>query len=167
MADAVVELKPGTDRPMSTTADATHFMHHSGSIEMTRVSMQGQGYALPWKLNLCARDRRHFHLVAIETVWCRGPPDDVLVNQFFFVQSRGWYPVHQTILVSRNEQEYNSFVENVLPGSSHCLTCGCLYVRDCRLLQYMGDRDFTTRCLIVSINRMFDLLIGVNVLFIF
>eukprot|EP00041_Stephanoeca_diplocostata_P036209 m.1309068 g.1309068 ORF g.1309068 m.1309068 type:complete len:831 (-) comp24823_c0_seq7:2074-4566(-) len=43
MSDAAVELKPGTNRPMSTTADATHFMHHRGSIELTRVSVQGQG----------------------------------------------------------------------------------------------------------------------------
>jgi hypothetical protein len=43
LLDSDVSIKPGTIRPLSITADATHFMHHSGSIEIQRSSLQGQG----------------------------------------------------------------------------------------------------------------------------
>eukprot|EP01052_Picozoa_sp_SAG31_P016152 SAG31_NODE_1060_length_10111_cov_17.871354_4_plen_427_part_00 len=43
LKDSHVELKPGTVRPMSITADATHWMHHSGEILMDSCSFQGQG----------------------------------------------------------------------------------------------------------------------------
>ena len=43
LTDSDVSLKPNTDRPMSITADAVHFMHHSGHVEVLRSSFQGGG----------------------------------------------------------------------------------------------------------------------------
>ena len=43
LTDSDVSIKPGADRPMSITADAVHFMHHKGHIELLRSSFQGQG----------------------------------------------------------------------------------------------------------------------------
>jgi hypothetical protein len=43
LLDSTISLRPGTLRPLSITADAIHFMHHSGSIEVRRSSMQAQG----------------------------------------------------------------------------------------------------------------------------
>lgn len=38
-----VAIRPLSVRPMSITADATHFMHHSGTVSLLQSSMQGQG----------------------------------------------------------------------------------------------------------------------------
>ena len=43
LADSDIAIKPGTDRPMSITADAVHFMHHAGHIELRRSSFEGGG----------------------------------------------------------------------------------------------------------------------------
>jgi hypothetical protein len=43
LVDSDVSIKPGTVRPMSTTADATHWMHHAGPIVLRNSSMSGQG----------------------------------------------------------------------------------------------------------------------------
>lgn len=43
LVDSDVSIKSGTARPMSTTADATHWMHHAGPIMLRNSSMSGQG----------------------------------------------------------------------------------------------------------------------------
>jgi hypothetical protein len=43
LTDSDIAIKPGTDRPMSITADAVHFMHHAGHIELRRSSFEGGG----------------------------------------------------------------------------------------------------------------------------
>ena len=43
LLDSSIEIKRGTLRPMSITADGTHWMHHTGPITMRNVSVQGQG----------------------------------------------------------------------------------------------------------------------------
>ena len=43
LTDSDIGIKPGTNRPMSITADAVHFMHHAGHIELLRSSFQGGG----------------------------------------------------------------------------------------------------------------------------
>lgn len=43
LLDSEVVIKPGTFRPMSITADGTHWMHHSGPILLRNTSVQGQG----------------------------------------------------------------------------------------------------------------------------
>ena len=36
-------VKPAPNRIMSTTADALHFMHHTGAITMDRITVDGAG----------------------------------------------------------------------------------------------------------------------------
>jgi hypothetical protein len=43
LLDSSVEIRAGSARPMSVTADAVHFMHHAGQITLRRSSFQGGG----------------------------------------------------------------------------------------------------------------------------
>ena len=43
LIDSSIEIKHRTLRPMSITADGTHWMHHAGPITLRNTSVQGQG----------------------------------------------------------------------------------------------------------------------------
>jgi hypothetical protein len=118
-----VQIKPGTRRPMSITADATHFMHHKGRIELFDSSFEGQGDD---GFNCHGNFIIVSQFISARTVayidesgpgWIKASPSYMVGDRVSFYSRGGLVKLQETTIVAADERSA-TFADDISPHVS-------------------------------------------------